>query len=219
MALLLPCCAMVHHCNFPRNLGTQFWKLSLFFPLPVYNIYFPTAPRALTGPAWLGAMPSARRGYQGVAEEDVDSTANSSGDDDGSSTARLVVPVEAAAAAAAPSPTAAAAAAAGEGGSSSLSLRAVSRTTQLSVAFSALGGILFGMDLANWAGASNQRDFLRVFCLDAGYGSEQACLAGTAQELPTGFAVAVGNMSAMLQVGAALSGLALAPWLAPMLAP
>ena len=88
---------------------------------------------------------------------------------------------------------------------------AISRTTRLSVAFSALGGILFGMDLANWAGASNQEDFLRVFCLDAGYGPAAACLAGTAQALPRAFVVAVGAMSAMLQVGAALSALVLAP--------
>eukprot|EP01047_Picozoa_sp_COSAG01_P030556 COSAG01_NODE_2134_length_8347_cov_43.066319_6_plen_328_part_00 len=90
----------------------------------------------------------------------------------------------------------------------------VSRTTRLSVGFSALGGILFGMDLANWAGASNQPDFLEVFCVRTGYGAAAACLAGTAQSLPMEFAIAVGNMSAMLQVGAAISALVVAPRLA-----
>ena len=90
----------------------------------------------------------------------------------------------------------------------------VSRTTRLSVTFSALGGILFGMDLANWAGASNQEDFLRVFCLEAGYGPAASCLAGMATALPRNFVVAVGAMSACLQIGAALSALVLAPRLA-----
>ena len=90
----------------------------------------------------------------------------------------------------------------------------VSRTTRLSVTFSALGGILFGMDLANWAGASNQEDFLRVFCLDAGYGPAASCLAGVATALPRNFVVAVGAMSACLQIGAAVSALVLAPRLA-----
>jgi hypothetical protein len=46
----------------------------------------------------------------------------------------------------------------------------VSRATRRAVGFAALGGVLFGMDLANWAGASNAPGFLDVFCFQASPG-------------------------------------------------
>merc|ERR1719329_452923 len=40
------------------------------------------------------------------------------------------------------------------------------------VAFASLGGILFGSDQGNWAGAITKIGFQKAFCLDNGWGSE-----------------------------------------------
>jgi sugar porter (SP) family MFS transporter len=77
--------------------------------------------------------------------------------------------------------------------------------------FAAIGGILFGMDLANWAGASNKEDFLALFCYNGGYGSYNSCISGDATQQSAEWTRTTGTMSAMLQVGAAFSALVLGP--------
>jgi MFS family permease len=80
--------------------------------------------------------------------------------------------------------------------------------------FAAIGGVLFGMDLANWAGASNKEDFLIQFCYLGKYGSLESCISGDAIVQTAEWTRTTGTMSAMLQVGAAVTAFSLGPMIA-----
>lgn len=73
------------------------------------------------------------------------------------------------------------------------------------VAFAAIGGMLFGLDQGNWGGAIVKEDFIQAFC----QGSEDEC--HDADNLPAGYAQFLSLGSSLLQFGAAVGALALAP--------
>lgn len=81
--------------------------------------------------------------------------------------------------------------------------------------FAALGGIMFGMDMANWSTASNRPDFLDIFCRDAGYGDATQCIPDGTKQTPQ-WAFMVGLLAGVLQIGACLCALVIAPYAAAL---
>lgn len=109
------------------------------------------------------------------------------------------------------------------------------------VAFSSIGGVLFGLDQANWGGAITKEDFQRTFCLGNSWGTEhghcqedaarscawdevrrqsvadpnctcqEACLSQNAQEWSTPYTSFISAGSGLMQFGAAFGALFLAP--------
>ena len=81
--------------------------------------------------------------------------------------------------------------------------------------FAAVGALFFGIDLSNWAGASNKEDFLELFCWGGGFDltpeGHANCLSGVGSRQSQAWANAVGLMAGALQMGAATASLVVAP--------
>jgi len=77
-------------------------------------------------------------------------------------------------------------------------------------AFAALGGIMFGMDMGNWSAASNRPDFLDIFCKGGGFGDEKSCVPD-GKDQTQDWAFMVGLLAGILQIGAAVCALVIAP--------
>jgi len=83
--------------------------------------------------------------------------------------------------------------------------------------FAAVGALFFGMDQSNWSGASGKPDFLALFCHQGGFDTLENCISGDGKIQSAAWANANGLMSGMLQIGAAIASLILAPILADRL--
>jgi len=82
------------------------------------------------------------------------------------------------------------------------------------VSLASLGGVLFGLDQGNWAGAIEKDGFKNAFC------SGNVNRMGTYEEchdeskLPMGYVSFLANGSSFVQFGAAIAALSVGPWLA-----
>lgn len=75
-------------------------------------------------------------------------------------------------------------------------------------AFAAVGGVLFGLDQGNWGGAIIKEEFVEAFC----HGTREEC--SDASRLPEAYAQFLSLGSSLLQLGAAVGAVLLAPALA-----
>eukprot|EP00931_Biecheleriopsis_adriatica_P050030 TRINITY_DN28954_c0_g1_i1.p1 TRINITY_DN28954_c0_g1~~TRINITY_DN28954_c0_g1_i1.p1 ORF type:complete len:587 (-),score=82.65 TRINITY_DN28954_c0_g1_i1:487-2247(-) len=84
------------------------------------------------------------------------------------------------------------------------------------VAFSSLGGILFGLDQGNWAGAIEKDGFIEGFCyrfLDDPANEELHKNCFKASTMPADYVSFLSWGSSIMQLGAAAGALALAPYI------
>merc|ERR1740121_2592733 len=72
------------------------------------------------------------------------------------------------------------------------------------VAFAAIGGILFGLDQNNWAGAIEKPRFVENFC-----GEQAAC--SDAEALPQDYVWFIATAGALVQFGAIFGAVFIAP--------
>lgn len=88
-------------------------------------------------------------------------------------------------------------------------------TVWLVVLFGAIGGILFGMDQANFAGVETKESFARSFCVvpksTGNWGTLDECLGRNDQEVPHGMTIFESWGSSLVQLGAAAGALILGP--------
>jgi sugar porter (SP) family MFS transporter len=84
------------------------------------------------------------------------------------------------------------------------------------VGFASIGGILFGLDQGNWAGAIEKKPFVDIFCVEKNLCPVPPvnCNCTLASELPTEYNTFLQWGSALLQAGAAFGALILAPFFA-----